>query len=117
MSKDIVNKDNPVLIVTTCASQDEAINIAKALVAARLVACAQIHGDITSIYTWNGKTELSKEVPLHLKTVNGHWDEIKQLIISLHSYDVPEIITTPIIEISAQYKAWLMESVKKQVKA
>lgn len=114
MSKDLLNKDNPILIVTACTSQDEAIKIAQALVQSQLVACAQIHGDMTSVYQWNGKIETSKEVPLHLKTINGHWEEIRQVIQAMHSYEVPEIIATPIVEISDAYGKWLVESIKKQ---
>ncbi len=117
MGTNLLNKDMPVLIVTACASQDEAIKIAQALVLSKLVACAQIHGDMTSIYEWGGKLETSREVPLHLKTINGHWEEIRKIIQSMHSYEVPEIIATPIIEISDEYSKWLIESVKKQIVA
>lgn len=117
MSKDSFNAINPILIVTACASQEEAIRIAKALVQEKLVACAQIHSDMTSVYRWNGQLETSKEVPLHLKTINDHWEEVKRVITSMHSYEVPEIIATPIIEISIEYQKWLIDSVKKQVQA
>lgn len=115
MSQKIVSKDNPILIVTACASIDEAERIANTLVQEKLVACAQIQGEMTSIYEWNGKIETSKEIPLHLKTTSEHWEAVKRVISSLHSYEVPEIIATPIIEITPEYHQWLLDAVKKQV--
>ena len=117
MSRETASKDNPILIVTACASIDEAEKIANTLVQEKLVACAQIQGEMTSIYEWNGKNEMSKEIPLHLKTTSEHWDAVKRKISSLHSYEVPEIIALPILEISPEYHQWILGNVKKLVQA
>ena len=115
MSQKTASLNSPILIVTTCASVDEAMNIASALVEGKHVACAQIQNEITSVYEWRGKTETSKEIPLYLKTTHEHWEVVSQMITSMHSYEVPEIIAIPIVEISNQYHQWIVDTVKKQV--
>ena len=115
MNQETAIKNNPILIVTACASHKEALEIANTLVKEKLVACAQIQSEMTSIYEWDGKTETSIEVPLHLKTTSEYWGAVKSRITLMHSYEVPEIIAIPIVDISEQYEHWLLGAVKKQV--
>lgn len=98
-----------ILVITTFPTKDDAMKVARHLVEKRLVACAQIQSEMTSIYRWQGAIEQSNEVAVHLKTIESLWPKIEAEIKENHSYDVPEIIAIPLVQISSEYNAWLNE--------
>lgn len=103
----------PIVVLTTCASEEEALQIANALVEDRLAACVNLISPVRSIYRWEGKTCDEKEWLLIIKTGRERFEELETRIKSLHSYSVPEIICLPIIEGSLPYLEWLGEMTKK----
>ena len=104
---------NVVVILTTCASEEEAVKIAKALVADCLAACIHIVSPVRSIYRWEGKVCDEKEWLLIIKTGRERFEELESKIKSLHSYSVPEIICLPVLEGSLAYLEWLEEMTRK----
>ena len=94
-------------VVTTAASEAEAQRIAAALVEARLAACVQVSGPVTSTYQWQGNVETSQEWQCTIKTRQSHFAAVAAMIAQLHSYEVPEILATPIVAGSPEYLAWL----------
>lgn len=98
-----------VQITTTTGDRSVAEQIAADLVDRNLVACAQIVGPVRSVYRWKGTVEFTEELLLSLKTRSTHVEVIKQAIMQLHPYDVPELIVTPIVDGSEKYLTWLRE--------
>ncbi len=96
-----------ILIRVNCSSRQEAEYIGAAAVKAKLAACANIEGPITSIYEWEGKLERGEEFLLWLKTRTALWTEAETLIAELHSFDTPAILTIPCQHANARYEAWL----------
>jgi periplasmic divalent cation tolerance protein len=87
--------------------------MARAVVEARLAACANIlPGPITSIYRWKGKVESAPERLLLIKTSRRRLAKLQAAIDRLHSYDVPEFVVLSITAGSRSYLAWIAESVK-----
>ena len=103
--------DYTVIFITT-SSPDEAEKIGRALVEEKLVACANIVPSIRSIYRWQGKICDDKETLIILKTKKELFEQIEQRVKALHSYEVPEIISMPIIEGSNEYLSWLENETK-----
>jgi len=103
----------PIVVLTTCASEEEALQIANVLVEGHLAACVNILSPVRSIYRWEGKIWNEKESLLLIKTVRDRFEELKVKIKCLHSYTVPEMICLPIIAGSAPYLEWLEEMTKK----
>ncbi len=97
----------PLIVMTSLPNIEEAKVLASTLVEKKLVACAQIQSQMTSIYEWEGKIETSTEVSLHLKTFERHYSAIEKTIKEHHSYDVPEIIAIQIDKISNEYLNWM----------
>lgn len=97
------------LTLTTCASEDEAAKIAEALVTAKAAACCNIVQDVRSLYIWQGKFEDDREVLLLTKTTTAAFPRLREMILTLHSYDVPEIVAIPIVYGSADYLQWVSE--------
>ena len=59
---------NLILIYVTCVSKKEAKQIARNLIEHKLIACANIIGNIESIYSYNGEICNDNETLLLLKT-------------------------------------------------
>jgi len=100
-----------IVVMVTCRSQAEAKKIARAVVEARLAACANVMGaPVQSIYRWKGKVETAKEVLVLLKSTWKRFSALEREIRRLHSYGTPEIIAVPITEGSRAYLRWIEES-------
>jgi len=97
------------ILSTTTNNREEAERLANALVEARLAACVQIAGPVTSVYRWQGELEQAQEWTLSVKTSQEQFEEASVKIAELHSYDCPEIVATPIVAGSDAYLEWLGE--------
>ncbi|MCS6877114.1 MAG: divalent-cation tolerance protein CutA [Geminicoccaceae bacterium] len=95
------------LCYVTCASPGEAERIGRALVEARLAACANVVPGATSIYHWQGRIETAQETILVLKTRAELVEPLVAAVKERHSYSVPCVIALPIREGNPDYLAWL----------
>ena len=103
---------DPIVVLVTCGSEEEAAKIANSLVEEGVAACVNIISPVRSIYRWEGKIWDEKEWVLIIKTQKKRFEELQKKVKSLHSYSVPEVIALPIVEGSAPYLKWLEETTK-----
>jgi periplasmic divalent cation tolerance protein len=103
------------IVFMTASSREEAGGIARALVEERLAACCNIAGEVDSVYWWDGKVEEGKEVLVIIKTTDERFPDLERRIRELHSYDVPEIIATPVTAGSESYLRWVRERLRVKV--
>lgn len=96
----------------TCPTKEEAIALARKLVESHLVACAQVAGPITSFCYWKGEFKEGEEWLLLTKTRLCIFDEVSELILSHHSYEVPQIVALPISASSPDYLRWMEEQIQ-----
>lgn len=96
-------------VMTTTDSEEEATRLAKTLVEARLAACVQIVGPITSHYWWQGALEQETEWLCVIKTRAELLDSLVETLDREHSYDTPEITATPILGGSDRYLEWIRQ--------
>ncbi len=101
---------DPIVVLVTCGSEEEALKIANALVEDRLAACVNLVAPIRSIYRWEGKISDEEEWLLIVKTQKHRFETVEKKVKSLHSYSVPEIIGVPITEGSWAYLNWIEEN-------
>ena len=101
---------DPIVVLVTCGSEDEALKIANILVEDHLAACVNLVAPIRSIYRWEGKIWNEKEWLLIIKTQKHRFEELEKKVKSLHSYSVPEIIRLSITEGSSVYLNWIREN-------
>ena len=95
-----------VVVTTTAGSSAAASSLASLIVRERLAACVQLTR-IRSVYRWKGKIESAVEFRLDAKTRASLAPSLRRFIRANHSYEVPEIITTHIIEGLPSYLAWI----------
>jgi periplasmic divalent cation tolerance protein len=99
-----------VVVLSTAGGIEEAEKIAEELVGKRLAACVNIIPAIHSIYRWNNAVQKDKEVLMIIKTERAKFEIVESTIRSLHSYEVPEIISFPLENGSQGYLQWLESS-------
>ena len=95
------------VVLVTVSSESEEKTLARTLVEERLAACVNIIPGLTSIYRWEGKICEDRELLLIIKTRGQKVTALRERIVHLHSYVVPEVIALPIAEGSARYLEWL----------
>lgn len=95
------------IVFVTVGKEKEAIRISNTIVSERLAACVNIVPQIQSFYTWKGKLVKDKESLLIIKTRANLFNRLKKRILSLHSYEVPEIIFIPIQKGLKSYLDWI----------
>jgi periplasmic divalent cation tolerance protein len=100
-----------VIVFCTCASEEQATMVARGVVEKHLAACANILPPIQSVYWWQGQIEVAPERLLLFKTTEDRFDELRDAVIAMHSYAVPEIVAVPITAGSDPYLAWIRENV------
>ena len=96
-----------VWIYVTASDTAEAEKIGRAMVEARLAACANVLGETTAIYWWDGAVESGAEAALVLKSRAELVDEITRAIGDIHSYDCPCIVALPIAGGNPEFLSWL----------
>jgi periplasmic divalent cation tolerance protein len=97
----------PLVVLITAGSQEEAERIAQALVTEMLAACVNVVPGVTSIYRWDGQVQRDQEWLLLAKSRRDVLDRLVERVEALHSYDLPEIIALPLAGGSEPYLHWL----------
>ncbi len=97
-------------VLTAIDTREHAQQLARTVVEARLAACAQIIGPITSTYWWQGRIETAEEFLCLMKTRRDRYRQLEQAIRQAHPYQVPEILAVPVSAGLGDYLIWLDES-------
>jgi periplasmic divalent cation tolerance protein len=96
-----------VVVLVTAPTAERAAEIARALVEERLAACGNVVPGIRSIYRWEGKVQDDQEALLVLKTTGERFEALRERVLALHPYQVPEVIALGIEAGNAPYLAWI----------
>jgi periplasmic divalent cation tolerance protein len=95
------------VVLTTLASETDAVVFIKALLERRLVACGTVLPGARSLYRWEGKVADETEVLVILKTRAARLEALEMAFDELHPYKVPELLALPITAGNAKYLGWL----------
>jgi periplasmic divalent cation tolerance protein len=98
---------NKIVVFNTCGSLEEAEQLARRLLEARLAACVNVIMQIRSFYWWQGKIEESGEWLLVIKTSREVFGQVRSVLEAAHSYELPEVLALPVVEGSPNYLAWM----------
>lgn len=94
------------IVISTFPDRTAALAAARALLEARLAACAQISAPLTSIYHWQGTLQEDEEFELRLKTRRALGPQIEAMLREWHPYELPQILYVP-MEGSSDYIDWV----------
>jgi periplasmic divalent cation tolerance protein len=98
---------NATVILTTLASEDEAVALVRALLDRRLIACGTILPGGRSLYRWEGQVADEREVVVLLKSVPARAEDLAAAFAELHPYKVPELLALPVGAGLERYLRWI----------
>ena len=104
-------KHSYVIVLTTTDSEEIANRIIKTLLEENLAACIQQY-PVKSSYRWEGKIVHDKEILLQIKSKEALVSQIEEKILSLHNYEIPEILTIPVTDGYEAYLKWIDSETK-----
>lgn len=96
-----------IVILSTCATVEEAERLARLLVERRLAACVNVVTGMRSYYRWQGSLESAEECLLVVKSSRELFAPLREALEQAHSYEVPEVIALPILDGSPAYLSWM----------
>lgn len=102
----MTSRSQAVIVSTTVAGEAAANELARGIVESRLAACVQ-QANIRSTYRWKGAIESADEILLTCKTRQDLAERLMAFIRERHSYEVPEILVTPVIDGLPAYLEWV----------
>ena len=108
---------DPLVILTTVGTEEEANKLAVELIDRRLAACVNITRGVTSVFRWQGEIQRDSEYLLIIKTVDELFGETSDAIRELHSYECPEILALPARPGDIRFLDWLQESTVAEITA
>jgi periplasmic divalent cation tolerance protein len=102
---------NPIVVLVTFPSPEDAQTIAAVLVDEHLAACVNLISGVRSLFFWDGVRQEATEVLAVVKTTDERLESLISRVISLHSYSVPEVIALPIVGGDKRYLQWVGRAV------
>jgi len=100
-----------VVVLSTVGTEDDATRIAGSLVERGLAACVNVVPGVTSVYRWKGEIARDKEWLMVVKTTEARFEELREVLVALHPYEVPEVVALPITRGHSPYLDWIAATV------
>ena len=99
------------LCYCNCPDAASAQRLAEALVNEALAACVSRLPGVVSTYRWQGAVTTDMEELLLIKTTAGRFEALRQRLLELHPYELPELIAVPVERGHAAYLDWVRDGV------
>lgn len=101
-----------VFLYVTAPNSETAARIARRLVEEKLAACVNIHGEMRSVYQWEGRIEIGLETPMIVKTTAEAAPAARDRIIALHPHEEPCVAALPVSDegSSAGFLDWIRKA-------
>lgn len=104
---------NAIVVLCTCPDEASGERIAAALVGAGISACVSRVPGIVSTYRWRGEVRTDREELLIIKTTRERFDALRERILSMHPYELPEIIALDVVDGLDRYLAWIEQETSR----
>jgi len=101
-----------IVVLVTVPDDEVAGRLAHALVSEKLAACVNVLPGVRSVYAWEGEICNEGELLCLVKTRRELFSTVRERVLELHPYQVPEIVALPFLEGSAPYLTWLRDNTR-----
>jgi periplasmic divalent cation tolerance protein len=99
-----------IVVVTSVGTEDQALDIAHALIRGRQAACVNLIPNVHSIYRWKGRVCDDGEFLLLIKTTGKEFGAVRQTIQEINTYELPEILAYRVDEASEPFASWIAKT-------
>ncbi|KOX15257.1 divalent-cation tolerance protein CutA [Nocardiopsis sp. NRRL B-16309] len=96
-----------VQVSTATETHDQAVELAKGVVEAKLAAGAQVIGPVGSVFWHLGEFGVGEEFKLVFYARADRYPDIETHLIGHHPWKNPEVVATPIVQGSQDYLRWV----------
>ncbi len=103
--------DKYIIVTKLCDKEEISSKIIDTLLEKRLVAGSQVI-KVHSKYWWNNQLEECDEYKLEFRTKESKFSEIENEIKKIHNYEVAEISSFEIKNLSKEFLNWIDENIK-----
>ena len=100
-------RDSGLRLLLCTAPEDVAPSLARTLLEARLIGCANLLPGVRALYRWEGEIHDDSETLLLMECVSEHEDAVIAALRAAHPYDVPKILSLDPSAVDEPYLAWL----------
>jgi periplasmic divalent cation tolerance protein len=112
-----VRAEDLLVVVTSVGTEDQALDIANALVRSRLAACVNLVPNVHSIYRWKGRVCDDGELLLMIKTRAGQFEAVRDTILKMNTYELPEVLAYRVDGASPAFASWITKATEKKPRA
>ena len=95
-----------VFIYTTCKDVEQAKDMGKRIIKARVAACVNIW-PLESVYFSDGELREDHEAALLIKTSEPKVAEIENFVVKNHTYTTPFVGVVNVHRLNREYKEWM----------
>jgi periplasmic divalent cation tolerance protein len=106
----VKKKDQLLVVVTSVGTEEQAIDIAHALIRNRQAACVNLMPNVHSIYRWKGRVCDDGEFLLFIKTRSGEFEAVRETIQKMNTYELPEVLAYRVDDSSPAFAAWIRKA-------
>ncbi len=100
-------KDDLIVVVTSVGTEEQALDVAHALVRSRRAACVNIVPNIHSVYRWKGRVCDDGEMLLIVKTRASQFEAVRETIHRINTYELPEVLGYRVDMSSPGFASWI----------
>lgn len=102
-----VAKQELMVVVTSVGTEEQALDVAHALVRSRHAACVNIVPNVHSVYRWKGRVCDDGEMLLIIKTLARHFESVRETIQKVNTYELPEVLGYSVDWASPGFSSWV----------
>lgn len=95
------------VVVTSVGTEEQALDVAHALVRARRAACVNIIPNVHSVYRWKGRVCDDGEMLLIVKTMARNFEAVRETIHRVNTYELPEVLGYHVDWASPGFTSWI----------
>lgn len=95
------------MVYMTMETPQQARDIGRALIEARLAACINIIDGMKSLYWWQGTVQEGTETVVIAKTRQDAVEKLTAKVKEMHSYDCPCVVSLPIDNGHPEFLSWI----------
>jgi periplasmic divalent cation tolerance protein len=111
-----VSKNDLLVVVTSVGTEEQALDIAHALIRNRQAACVNLMPNVHSIYRWKGRVCDDGEFLLFIKTRVREFKDVRETIQKMNTYELPEVLAYRVDDSSPAFATWIAKATERPKK-